>query len=998
MRAAVIPARGLDGEVTLSVDQTEEVAPPSSVPLTMVANLRSAYNKDKNIKQTLHTLGLDLLIVSETWERPHRGLAELLASPHHTILSYCRGREPAATRLEGKHAGKLYPGKIGGGAAIIFNHGTFEAIDTEVGVPAGVEAKWCVLAPRRLEEQVPVKRICVGSIYIAPRSPYKEETITHIIQTIHLMRARYNNEIHFIIAGDFNRVKVTEVMDSYGALQQICGMATRAGAALQLVLTDLHTLLHPATALPPVQVDEGKEGKDGDHQALILAPKAKQAFKVKREKRLIKTRPMPESRKNNFYAEITNYKWEDVITNENVDTKVENFHDFIRSTLDKHMPEKSITMSDLDKPWMTPDMKRLLRKLQQERLKRGNSTLFKSLWARFRRLKREKIRSSTENVVTDLKEATPGKWHKIMKRLGGLDQSAGRLEVQTLKELSDQESAEAVAESFAAVSLEYQRLDRNRLPAFLPAGKPESVNTLEVFEAIKKMKTTKSTLPIDIPDNLRKECALDLAEPMANIINTCLRDGRFPAPWRREWVTPVPKTSPHQPKNCQEIRKIASTSDYSKIFETFLRKWIVEDIDKKININQFAGRRGVGTEHLIVMMMDRVMKLLDNPGKTAVVMGAIDWKGAFDRLDPTVNITKLIRMGVRSSLIPVIIQYIEDRRMTVRYNSAWSKWHTLVGGSPQGSWLGQTSYITASDDAADWMEDQDKFKYCDDLSILELIQVGELLVEYDFRSHVASDVAIGNKFIQPTSLQTQHNLNQIATWTSTNLMQLNEKKTQYIIFNRIREEFDSRLSVNEKVIDRVKHIKLLGVWLQEDGGWDKNTQETCKRAYSRIGMLTKLKYAGISKENLILLYKLHIRSCLEYCVVAWHSSLSSQQAAALERCQAVCLRIILQEMYITYESALEMTGIEDLATRREQRCATFSQKCIKHQTNNRLFPLNGLSEAPETRRREKYAVNFAYTTTYRNSAVPYCQRVLNQLELAKSEEEMRRRRDEEEEG
>ena len=84
----LIPARGLDGQATLEVDQGGRVAPPSSIPLTMVANLRSAYNKEKNIRQTLHTLGLDLLIASETWERPHRELGELLASPHYSILSY----------------------------------------------------------------------------------------------------------------------------------------------------------------------------------------------------------------------------------------------------------------------------------------------------------------------------------------------------------------------------------------------------------------------------------------------------------------------------------------------------------------------------------------------------------------------------------------------------------------------------------------------------------------------------------------------------------------------------------------------------------------------------------------------------------------------------------------------------------------------------------------------------------------------------------------------
>ena len=48
------------------------------------------------------------------------------------------------------------------------------------------------------------------------------------------------------------------------------------------------------------------------------------------------------------------------------------------------------------------------------------------------------------------------------------------------------------------------------------------------MERIKRVGKTKSTLPIDIPDRLRTKCALDLAEPMTDIINTCLRDGSFP--------------------------------------------------------------------------------------------------------------------------------------------------------------------------------------------------------------------------------------------------------------------------------------------------------------------------------------------------------------------------------------------------------------------------------------------------------------------------------------
>ena len=120
----------------------------------MIANFCSTYNKKGNIKKTLNTLVLHILIASESWERPRLLLDELLASPHYHILSYCRGREAPALRKDGRHAGELYPSKTGGGAAIIYNKNRFNAIDTDIGVPPGIEAVWCVLAPRKLDSRL----------------------------------------------------------------------------------------------------------------------------------------------------------------------------------------------------------------------------------------------------------------------------------------------------------------------------------------------------------------------------------------------------------------------------------------------------------------------------------------------------------------------------------------------------------------------------------------------------------------------------------------------------------------------------------------------------------------------------------------------------------------------------------------------------------------------------------------------------------------------------
>ena len=194
-------------------------------------------------------------------------------------------------------------------------------------------------------------------------------------------------------------------------------------------------------------------------------------------------------------------------------------------------------------------------------------------------------------------------------------------------------------------------------------------------------------------------------------------------------------------------------------------------------------------------------------------------------------------------------------------------------------------------------------------------------------------LVLDNSFCHLKKTKTQENINNISSWTTNNLIQLNRDKTNYIVFSRARAEFVTRFSLDSQILERKKFTKLLGVWLQEDGGWQKNVEETCKAAYMRVSMLTKLRYAGESIENLLHLYKQFVRSRLEYCVVAMHSSLTLQQSNALERCQAVLLRVIIQESYVLYDAALEMSGLAPLSTRRLERCLDLSLKCIKHEQN-----------------------------------------------------------------
>ena len=145
-------------------------------------------------------------------------------------------------------------------------------------------------------------------------------------------------------------------------------------------------------------------------------------------------------------------------------------------------------------------------------------------------------------------------------------------------------------------------------------------------------------------------------------------------------------------------------------------------------------------------------------------------------------------------------------------------------------------------------------------------------------------------------------------------------------------------------------------------------------------MLTKLKYVGVSTTDLLDICVLFIRSLTEYCSVAFHSSLTVTQATDIERIQKTCLKVILGESYVSYPAALEMCGLTSLYDRREKRCIDFSTRSLKHPVNRRLFPLNNniLNGAKPIRDREIFSVNFARTEQYRKSAIPYCQRKLNE--------------------
>ena len=134
--------------------------------------------------------------------------------------------------------------------------------------------------------------------------------------------------------------------------------------------------------------------------------------------------------------------------------------------------------------------------------------------------------------------------------------------------------------------------------------------------------------------------------------------------------------------------------------------------------------------------------------------------------------------------------------MQVKFTGEISDILTLLGGGLQGTLLGGLEYLVEINDNADTISPDDKFRYIDDLSLLQLVLLSGLLVEYDIHQHVASDIATDTKYLPVGTYNIQSNINKIAQWTDKNFMKLNEAKCKFMIFTRTKESFTTRLSVN----------------------------------------------------------------------------------------------------------------------------------------------------------------------------------------------------------
>ena len=160
------------------------------------------------------------------------------------------------------------------------------------------------------------------------------------------------------------------------------------------------------------------------------------------------------------------------------------------------------------------------------------------------------------------------------------------------------------------------------------------------------------------------------------------------------------------------------------------------------------------------------------------------------------------------------------------------KWHgcrfvprKIKGGGPQFATLGIIEYLSQSNNSADCVSEEDRFKFVDDLTILEIINLLTIgISSFNLKQEVPNDIPTHNQIIPPEHLQSQKWLEEINDWTVKQKMQINEKKTKTLIFNFTdKYQFTTRLQLNNQTVEVIENTRLLGTVISDDLKWNLNT-------------------------------------------------------------------------------------------------------------------------------------------------------------------------------
>ena len=449
---------------------------------------------------------IDCGFISEVWEQSEKKehLSEIERMLQMEGLKYISTSRPT--------------NKKGGGVALVVNQERYSCEKIDIYTPDNLEVVWGMLKPK--STSAAIKKIIVCTFYSPPKTRKNTRLADYLVGALQMLSCKYPN-CGIIMGADRNQMDITPILNCGLRLKQINFKATRQGAILDILIMNLSQFYNSPIIAPPLLPDDPAKGKPSDHSVPIAIPHTDRHNPPARSFTYHTVRPLPNSKLHKFSQWLGVEQWgalNDPKLNPTEQALL--FEKILKDNLDIHCPEETIKVGSQDKPWVNSELKKLHRARGREYSRNGQSAKYKLLLKEFDLKYKAAAKKYLNKNTEELKYTNPGQAYRILKKLGAqpgdcTDNNTFSLPTHLAENLTNQESAEQIAEHFSAISQEYAPLDVNNLPGRvriklqttgcpINSDAPE-VSVKETLEKINAAKKPRSGVPGDLPCTITRE-------------------------------------------------------------------------------------------------------------------------------------------------------------------------------------------------------------------------------------------------------------------------------------------------------------------------------------------------------------------------------------------------------------------------------------------------------------------------------------------------------------
>ena len=822
-------------------------------------NARSINNKITCLHNFLSANRCDIMTIAETWLYKLEDDGDRNQVVINNILpdNYCMLHIPRPD------------GRGGGGIGLIYN----KNIDMEVK-DMSQQLQYKQFESMSVLLKFKNSSVCLSTVY-RPQPTKKNNLKVKMFwkDWVKFLTAHIEQNNHFVITGDLNfhldvpndpyAVKFNSLISEFGLQQMITEPTHTKGHTLDVLITSSDNTLVTSHAVLDLGFTNDSGVSVNDHFAINWKLKAeRKQFKAK-TKRIRKWKNIDiDSFKQDIQSCINNELMEDEANSCNL---VEWYNKTFLTLVEKHAPEKTVSITRKPNPWYSNvlrDQKRECRKLERKWMK-TKLVVDHQIYRKQCNLFNNQVRLAQMNYNKKLVSSCGRDQKKIFSLSNRL---LGRLKVSTFpKTDSDTHCANNFIKFFSNKVIKIHAdltEDRNQLllqhPDISHMTRHPTPHHLHLFEEtddneIKKivgsMANKQSELD-PLPMWLLKSILEIIAPRITQIVNTSLSTATMPSSLKTAVIRPILKDSTLDSNDYNNFRPVSNLPILSKIIEKVVYNRLTNHINENglYGRNQSAYRKYHSTETALLKVQNDILMSLDKGKFVALVM--IDVSAAFDTVEHQSLLNRFDQeFGIRGKALQWLHSYLSNRKQKVAINSSHSELSDILYGFPQGATLAGlcfNCYSKPLGNIAQNFRPVDQHSYADD---------GQTYISFTCKNKEQAMILL------------QNCLEDIRKWMVFNHLKINNDKNKVIFFSP-KKQISTDLAINIKfgsaTIKPSLVVKNLGILMDNLLTMEKQINKTTKSAYFHIRNISKVRKFLDIETTKTLVHTLVI-SRIDYC-------------------------------------------------------------------------------------------------------------------------------------